>query len=115
MSGMEMNEEMGAIGLAVQDAMVGQAIPSVAAREEFVGDRAPRGMGWLRDRPDYRDYTSEHAQIQPPLEAIGVAHPEEVSLGSGVDLRAYCSPVEDQGALGSCTANATAGLVEYFE
>ena len=28
---------------------------------------------------------------------------------------AYCSPVEDQGSLGSCTANAVVGIVEYFE
>jgi C1A family cysteine protease len=101
--------------LQVQDAIVGQAIPSAGVRGEFVDIGAPRGMGWLRDRPDYRDYTAEHVQIQPQLDAIGVAHPENVSLASSVDLRAYCSPVEDQGALGSCTANATAGLVEYFE
>jgi C1A family cysteine protease len=101
--------------LQVQDAIVGQAIPSSGAREEFADAGAPRGMGWLRDRPDFRDYTPDHAQIQPQLDALGVAHPQEVSLGSSVDLRSYCSPVEDQGALGSCTANATAGLVEYFE
>lgn len=32
-----------------------------------------------------------------------------------VDLREWCSPVEDQGALGSCTAHAGVGLYEYFE
>jgi C1A family cysteine protease len=32
-----------------------------------------------------------------------------------VDLRQYCSPIENQGGLGSCTANAAAGIVEYFE
>jgi C1A family cysteine protease len=101
--------------LQVQDAIVGQAIPSAGTREESVDVGAPRGMGWLRDLPDYRDYTADHAQIQPQLDAIGVAHPENASPASSVDLRAYCSPVEDQGALGSCTANATAGLVEYFE
>ena len=31
------------------------------------------------------------------------------------DLRAWCSPIEDQGAIGSCTANAAVGLLEYFE
>jgi len=36
-------------------------------------------------------------------------------LPDKVDLRAYCSPVVDQGALGSCTANAIAsGLREYL-
>ena len=92
-------EEAAATDIAVQGAVVGRAVLSAGAREEFVGNRAPRGMGWLRDRPDYRDYTADHAQIQPQLDAIGVAHPEKVSLASSVDLRAYCSPVEDQGAL----------------
>ena len=32
-----------------------------------------------------------------------------------VDLRQWCSPVEDQGNLGSCTAHAAMGVVEYFE
>jgi hypothetical protein len=32
-----------------------------------------------------------------------------------VDLRAECSPVEDQGSLGSCTGNALAGAVEFLE
>ena len=36
-------------------------------------------------------------------------------LSPSVDLRAFCSPIEDQEALGSCTANAAAGLIEYFE
>jgi len=30
------------------------------------------------------------------------------------DLRPWCSPVEDQGEIGSCTAHAAVGLVEYF-
>jgi C1A family cysteine protease len=32
-----------------------------------------------------------------------------------VDLSGYCSPVENQGALGSCSAHATLGIVEYYE
>jgi C1A family cysteine protease len=46
---------------------------------------------------------------------LGVADPKAVSLPAITDLRAWCSPVENQGALGSCTANAVVGLVEYFE
>jgi C1A family cysteine protease len=34
---------------------------------------------------------------------------------TSVDLRQWCSPIEDQEQLGSCTANAAAGIVEYFE
>lgn len=86
------------------------------------------GMGWLPDYPDFRDYTVEREEIAPalvrvgvkePLKAmvtrIGVAEPEKVSLPACVDLTAWCSPVENQGALGSCTAHAGVGVVEYYE
>ncbi|MCB1144045.1 MAG: peptidase C1 [Leptospiraceae bacterium] len=36
------------------------------------------------------------------------------NLPPGVDLRKYMTPVEDQQALGSCTANAVAGAYEYL-
>ena len=36
-----------------------------------------------------------------------------ITLPTSVDLRPYCSPVEDQGNLGSCTGNAIAGCIEY--
>lgn len=40
----------------------------------------------------------------------------KITLPTGVDLRSGCSLVVDQGALGSCTANAIAsGLREYWE
>jgi len=74
------------------------------------------GMGWLPDYPDIRDYTARHAKIAPLLERTRGALPAaERALPSAVDLREWCSPIEDQGALGSCTAQAGAGLVEYFE
>jgi len=31
------------------------------------------------------------------------------------NLREWCSPIENQGNLGSCTANAACGAIEYFE
>jgi C1A family cysteine protease len=31
------------------------------------------------------------------------------------DLRAWCSPIENQGDIGSCTAHAVIGLLEYYE
>jgi C1A family cysteine protease len=37
------------------------------------------------------------------------------TLSSKTDLRQWCSPIEDQGQLGSCTAHAGVGLYEYFE
>ena len=38
----------------------------------------------------------------------------ESALPRSVDLRAWMTPVEDQGALGSCTSNALAGALEYL-
>jgi C1A family cysteine protease len=86
------------------------------------------GMGWLPDYPDFRDYTVEReevslrlkrlAQKEPVkdmLKKLGVAQPAKASIPKSVDLRKWCSPVENQGALGSCTANAGVGLVEYYE
>lgn len=56
--------------------------------------------GWVRDSLDIRDhYWSVHA----PVETL----PQEYSL------RNHMPPVYDQGDLGSCTANAIAGAVQY--
>jgi C1A family cysteine protease len=105
-----------AVGVAMREAMLEQMLPIVRARPAaVVEEREPVGMGWLRDLPDFRDYTETNDTIAPQLEAIGIADPKAVSLPAAVDLRAWCSPIENQGALGSCTANAVVGLVEYFE
>src|SRR5690606_36777834 len=37
------------------------------------------------------------------------------SEAAKIDLRKWCSPIEDQGQLGSCTAHAGTALYEYFE
>jgi len=73
-----------------------------------------RGMGWLPDYPDFRDYTEEHEEISRILAPTRVLMTMP-SVPASVDLRAWCSPAEDQGSLGSCTANAGAGVVEYYE
>ena len=59
--------------------------------------------GWMPDRPDFRD----------KLYAAIAAPPKK--LPASVDLRAQCSPVENQGQLGSCTANALVGSLEFLE
>ncbi len=72
-----------------------------------------RGMGWIPDYPDFRDYTEETEEVRSVL---GVAKGIKAkSLPASVDLREWCSPVEDQGSLGSCTAHAGTGLIEYYE
>lgn len=96
------------------------------------------GMGWLPDVPDFNDYTeattivaSELAktrlaarvsapaakQLAKPTRAgaAAAAAPAPAAMPLTVDLRAWCSEVEDQKTIGSCTANAAVGLVEYFE
>lgn len=85
------------------------------SHEEIISQEVvKKGMGWLPDRPDFRDYTSDHPEIAPLLHKVGVAQPMKLSLSS-VDLRSWFSPIEDQSQLGSCTANAGVGLVEYFQ
>ena len=49
------------------------------------------------------------------LDKVGSIEPPKVVLPETADLRRYCPLVENQGSLGSCTANAGVRLVEYFE
>lgn len=59
--------------------------------------------GWTPDLPDFRD------------KMYGAVRALPAQLPTLVDLRPYCSPVENQGELGSCTANALAGALEFLE
>src|SRR5437870_7645219 len=61
------------------------------------------GDGWGPELPVQRA-TLYGAVRKPPA-----------TLPPKVDLRPLCSPVENQGDLGSCTANALAGSVEFLE
>lgn len=99
---------------------------TTSSNDVFALSAEKRGMGWLPSLPDIYDYTVDKSDLSPRLKSqgqdsikgmlkrIGVAEPLK-TLPPSVDLRAWCSPIEDQGSLGSCTANAGAGLVEYFE
>ncbi len=83
----------------------------VLANELGLEHNGKMSMGWVRDLPDIRDYTSQTPKIKDML--AKVKFPK--AAPTTVDLRAWCSPIEDQGELGSCTANAGVGLFEYFE
>lgn len=63
--------------------------------------RKIRRYGWTPDLPDHRDqvYSAPLAQLGP--------------LPKSVDLTSGCPPVYDQGQLGSCTANAIGGALEF--
>lgn len=99
-----------------------------------------RGMGWLPDIPSIKDFTEGTPKVAEALAKTKLSYrvagtpTASSTLGSGgsaagaamapvrapaigpsIDLRPWCSPIEDQGQLGSCTANAAVGLVEYFE
>jgi C1A family cysteine protease len=64
-------------------------------------ERKIKGYGWNRDMPDGRDL-------------MYAAPPQVVTqLPPKVDLRGQCPPVYDQGQLGSCTANAIGGALEF--
>ena len=61
-----------------------------------------RGLGWLPDLPDQRDFL--YAAPMKVLKKLPVK----------VDLRNKCpKTVYDQGRLGSCTANAIAAAIEF--
>lgn len=79
----------------------------------------PLTTGWLPPLPDMRDYSNEHPVITELSKKLGIKEKDktkiEEKLPSNVDLREWCSPVEDQLDLGSCTANAVVAMVEYFQ
>ena len=57
--------------------------------------------GWIPDLPDQRDL-----MFAAPIETA-------TTLPPSVDLRPKCPGVYDQGQLGSCTANAIAGAIQF--
>jgi C1A family cysteine protease len=102
-----------------------------------------RGMGWLREPADIRDFwidieasksekkdkevttkplvlnypvdPSRGDQLKNVTESIGrlsFPFPPPIKHLSNVK---WCSPIEDQLTLGSCTAQAGVGLLEYYE
>lgn len=73
------------------------------------------GMGWIPDYPDLRDFTPEHDKIKETFDNSKKKLKAPAKAMSIIDLRPWCSPVEDQKNLGSCTANAGVGMYEYFE
>ncbi len=59
---------------------------------------------WKPDLPDFRDRLYKLPEKMAPD-----SHP------AMVDLRPECSPVVNQGQIGSCTGNAIAGAIEFLE
>jgi C1A family cysteine protease len=81
--------------MATSKATVKAAAPSAPAIRKIV-------YGWLPDLPDHRDYL------------YGAVRKIPKKVPPKIDLSPDCSPVEDQKDLGSCTANALAGALEFL-
>lgn len=73
------------------------------------------GTGWIAPMPDLRDYDRNNPKIAEITKKLGITKKSSKAIPASVDLRKWCSPIESQGALGSCTAHAAMGIVEYFE
>lgn len=75
-----------------------------------------RSFGWLPSVPDFRDHSADTSKpVKLLWHFAGVGSLDNLSLPNKVDLRAGFSPVEDQKTIGSCTAQAYVGLLEFFE
>lgn len=68
-------------------------------------DKPKHKYNVIPDKPDSRDFNIR-TTASFKLTAV---------LPKKVDLRVYCSSVEDQGDLGSCTGNAIVGAIEFLE
>ncbi len=63
--------------------------------------RQVAGYGWIPDLPDYRDFV------------FAASRAVLARLPRKIDLTNKCPAVYDQGEIGSCTANAIGGAIEF--
>ncbi len=87
------------------------------AKTVFITARnASLGTGWIPPMPDLRDFTDEKKEIAQLVQKIGFQRSgtKKKALPESVDLSEWCSPIENQQTIGSCTAHAAVGMVEYF-
>jgi C1A family cysteine protease len=86
---------------AIKNALLHRGIPIIDPAS-VSGSPGKRAYGFKPDLPDQRDF-------------LFASLNKKVTLPTIVDLRPTCSPVEDQGQLGSCTSHALAGALEFLE
>lgn len=73
----------------------------MAAETPVLSTRKIQRFGWIPDLPDQRDFL------------YAAPAPFQSNFPPKMDLTKDCPPVYDQGQLGSCTANAIAGAIEF--
>lgn len=86
------------------------------------------GLGWMPELPDFRDYSIETDEVHSIFETATMKlNPiakeskksknaeSPLAIPAQVDVRNWCSPIENQGQIGSCTAHAGVGLLEYYQ
>ena len=78
-------------------------------------DNQVLGMGYLRELADVRDLSAASAPVKDILKKSARLKSAAKAAPASVDLRQWCSPIEDQKSLGSCTAHAGVGMLEYYE
>lgn len=90
-----------ALARGPREAFGGVRRAALPAPEPQLNRRKIARYGWKPDLPDQRDHS--------------YAVPSTVlkSIPGAVDLRPQCPDVYDQGAIGSCTANAIAAALEF--
>lgn len=87
-----------------------------------------KGRGWVKDYPGFRDNVPDTNVLSKGQKSRGNKAPvgallsrlqkpgkKKIVLPVKTDLRKWCSPIDDQGEIGSCTAHAGTALYEYFE
>ena len=79
----------------------------------------PKLGGWILDERDTSSDRGQDYSFTENLEKIercGSALQETLTKMSNVlDLRPWCSPIEDQGQVGSCVGNGTVGALEFLQ
>ena len=80
------------------------------------------GLGWIPDRFSFKDYSEDNENVKPLLMrvpllsgAIGKEKNTVPSIDPKCDRRKEFTRVRNQGELGSCTAFAAAGLIQYMQ
>lgn len=73
--------------------------PNSSSAKAIIGKYQAPKFHWVKDKPDSRDYLYKVTSTISP---------------TSVDLRPFCTAIEDQGNLGSCTGQAIAGAIEYL-